>query len=322
MFKIDKMGESKRKSVTVFAPATVANVACGFDVLGFAIHGLGDEVTATESDLPGVTIASIEGDGGKLPIEAEKNTAGLSAIALLKELGYGEKPGIELRIKKNMPLGSGLGSSAASSAAAVVAVNELLGKPFTTSELLPFAVDGEIAASGTAHADNVAASLFGGFILVKTHQPPDVITLPTPENLHCTIVHPHIEIKTKNSRMILKKEILLEKAVTQWANVGALVAGLYKNDYSLIARSLHDEIIEPVRSVLIPGFSEMKSAAMQGGALGCSISGSGPSVFALSKSKKEAQFIGEKMGDSLKSLGLDFDIYISKINTEGAKVTG
>ncbi|MDZ7756559.1 MAG: homoserine kinase [Rhodohalobacter sp.] len=232
------MGESKRKSVTVFAPATVANVACGFDVLGFAIHGLGDEVTATESDQPGITIAAIEGDGGKLPLETEKNTAGLSATSLLKELGNGDTPGIELRIKKNMPLGSGLGSSAASSAAAVVAVNELLGKPFTTSELLPFAVDGEMAASGTAHADNVAASLFGGFILVKTHQPPDVITLPTPKNLHCTIVHPHIEIKTKNSRKILKKEILLEKAVTQWANLGALIAGLYTNDYSLIARSL------------------------------------------------------------------------------------
>lgn len=244
IFKINRMSESKRKSVTVFAPATVANVACGFDVLGFAIHGLGDEVTATKSDQPGITITAIEGDEGKLPLETEKNTAGLSVISLLNELGNGEKPGIELRIKKNMPLGSGLGSSAASSVAAVVAVNELLEKPFTTPELLPFAVDGEIAASGTAHADNVAASLFGGFILVKTHQPPDVITLPTPENLHCTIVHPHIEIKTKNSRMILKKEILLEKAVTQWANVGALVAGLYKNDYSLIARSLHDEIIK------------------------------------------------------------------------------
>jgi len=315
-------GESISKSVTVFAPATVANVACGFDVLGFAIHGLGDEVTATKCDQPGISIAAIEGDGGKLPLEAEKNTAGLSVISLLNKFVKKDKPGIELRIKKNMPLGSGLGSSAASSAAAVVAVNELLGKPFTTSELLPFAVDGELAASGTAHADNVAASLFGGFILVKTHQPPDVITLPTPENLHCTIVHPHIEIKTRNSRMILKKEILLEKAVTQWANVGALVAGLYKNDYDLIARSLEDVIIEPVRSVLIPGYAEMKSAAMQGGALGCSISGSGPSVFALSKSKKDAELIGEKMGDSLKILGLDFDVYISKINTEGARVIG
>lgn len=193
------------KSVRVFAPATVANVACGFDVLGFAIHGLGDYVTARFSEISGLGIESITGDEGRLPLEASKNTAGLAAMALLKKAGFKGEKGIQLAIEKNMPLGSGLGSSAASSAAAVVAVNELLGRPFSVDDLLPFAVEGEMAASGTAHADNVAAALFGGFILVKTHNPPDVISLHTPSKLHCTIIHPSIEIQTRNSRMILKK---------------------------------------------------------------------------------------------------------------------
>ncbi|TVR17847.1 MAG: homoserine kinase [Balneolaceae bacterium] len=308
------------KSVRVFAPATVANVACGFDVLGFAIHGLGDYVTARFVDQGGLGIESITGDGGRLPKETSKNTAGLAALALLKKAGKESGANIQLSIEKNMPLGSGLGSSAASSAAAVVAVNELIGKPFSVQELLPFAVEGEMAASGSAHADNVAAALFGGFILVKTHNPPDVISLPTPSKLHCTIIHPSIEIQTRNSRMILKKDVLLEKAVTQWANLGALVAGLYTEDYELISRSLHDEIIEPVRSILIPGFADMKQAAIDAGALGCSISGSGPSIFALSISKKEAESIGNSMGSVLKKIGLEYHTHVSEINTTGAHV--
>lgn len=314
------MKSENPKKVKAFAPATVANVACGFDVLGFAIHGLGDYVTATLSDEPGLRITSIIGDGGKLPLEAEKNTAGLSALSLLKNAGKLDEIGIDLQIEKKMPLGSGLGSSAASSAASVVAVNGLLGNPYSSHELLPFAVEGEMAASGTAHADNVAAALIGGFILVKTHHPPDVISLNTPEKLHCTIIHPQIEIQTKNSRKILKKQVPLEKAVTQWGNLGALIAGLYTNDYDLIGRSLHDEIIEPVRSVLIPGFAAMKKAALDHGALGCSISGSGPSLFALSTSKEEAEKIGKAMGLKLKSIGLEYDLHISKINTAGASI--
>lgn len=308
------------KKIKAFAPATVANVACGFDVLGFAIHGLGDYVTASFSEEPGLRITSISGDDGKLPKEIKKNTAGLAVLSLLEKAEFENKLGIELEIEKKMPLGSGLGSSAASSAAAVFAVNELLGNPFSRNDLLPFAVEGELAASGTAHADNVAAALIGGFILVKTHQPPDVISLNTPDKLHCTIIHPEIEIQTKNSRKILKKEVALQKAVTQWANLGSLIAGLYTNDYDLIGRSLHDEIIEPVRSVLIPGFSEMQQAALDHGALGCSISGSGPSLFALSTSQEQAEEIGKAMGTVLKSIGLDYNIHISKINTEGASV--
>lgn len=315
------MAERNQIEYTAFAPATVANVACGFDVLGFAIHGLGDRVTARKTDQQGVEITEITGDDGRLPLQAGKNTAGLSVQALLKELGTKRNTGIQLKIEKNMPLGSGLGSSAASSVAAVVAVNHLLGKPFSTKQLLPFTVQGEMAASGSAHADNVAASLFGGFVLVKTHQPPDVISLPTPEKLHCTLIHPKIEIQTKNSRLILKKNVPLEKAVTQWGNLGALVAGLFTDDYELIGRSLHDEIIEPVRSVLIPGYDEMKAAALKAGALGCSISGSGPSIFALTTSKERSELAGEKMGEVLTSIGLDYDLHISKINTKGAFIT-
>lgn len=314
------MTKTNPRKIKAFAPATVANVACGFDVLGFAIHGLGDYVTASFSEEPGLRITSITGDEGKLPKEIEKNTAGLAVLSLLKNAGRENEIGIELEIEKKMPLGSGLGSSAASSAAAVFAVNELLGNPFPRNDLLPFAVEGELAASGTAHADNVAAALIGGFILVKTHQPPDIITLNTPDKLHCTIIHPEIEIQTKNSRKILKKQVSLEKAVTQWGNLGSLIAGLYTNDYDLIGRSLHDEIIEPVRSVLIPGFSEMQQAALDHGALGCSISGSGPSLFALSKSQDQAEEIGKAMGTVLKSIGLEYNLHISKINTVGASV--
>ena len=314
------MKKQNQKKVKAFAPATVANVACGFDVLGFAIHGLGDFVTATLSEVPGLRITSITGDDGNLPTDPKKNTGGLAVLSLLKKAGKENDMGIDLEIEKKMPLGSGLGSSAASSVAAVVAVNSLLGTPFSTDELLPFAVEGELAASGTAHADNVAAALIGGFILVKTHNPPDVISLNTPEKLHCTIIHPEIEIQTKNSRKILRKQVSLEKAVTQWGNLGSLIAGLYTNNYDLIGRSLHDEIIEPMRSVLIPGFSDMQKAAIDKGALGCSISGSGPSLFALSTSREQAEEIGKAMGVVLQSIGLDFNLHISKINTAGASI--
>ena len=309
-----------REKIRTYAPATVANVACGFDVLGFAIHQLGDFVTAERSEKKGVHIHSISGDDGRLPREPEKNTAGLAILSMLKEAEMEPEFGISLSIEKQMPLGSGLGSSAASSAAAVVAVNALLGQPYSKDELLPFAVEGERAASESVHADNVAASLFGGFVLVKEHQPPDIISLHTPEKLHCTIIHPEIEIQTKNSRKILKKQVLLEKAVTQWGNLGALVAGLYTEDYELIGRSLKDVIIEPMRSLLIPGFDEMKQAAQQSGALGCSISGSGPSLFALSTSEDDANKIADAMGQVLDNIGLDYNRYISGINTVGATI--
>jgi homoserine kinase len=308
------------KSVSAFAPATVANVGCGFDVLGFAIYGHGDLVTAYRTEKPGVRIRSIDGDGGRLPLEAEKNTAGLAVISLMKELDQPDI-GVELVIEKRMPLGSGLGSSAASSVAATVAANRLLGSPFTKQELLPFAIEGESASASPPPADNVAASLLGGFVLVRSHQPPDVIDLPTPTELWCTVVHPHIEIQTRYSRQILKKQVPMEKAVSQWANVGALVAGFYREDYDLISRSLKDEIVEPVRSVLIPGYWNVKRAAIEAGALGGSISGSGPSVFALSRGEETARTVGNMMGKAFRNEGLEFDLHVSLINTDGAVVT-
>jgi len=307
----------EKPTVKIFAPASVANVGCGFDIFGFAIHGPGDIIEASLSDNPGVTILSIEGDQGKLPLIAEENTAGLAVLSMLETLGLSMKTGIDLKITKKMPMGSGLGSSAASSAGAVVAVNKLLGEPFDRMGLLPFAIRGETAASGSPHADNVAASLLGGFILVRRNDPPDVIPLKTPAKLFCTIIHPHIEIKTKDTRMILRKDVTLAKAVRQWGNVGAMVAGLMSGDYNLIGRSMDDEIIEPIRSVLIPGYDEMKAAALEAGALGFSISGAGPSVFALSASENTAEKIGKKAQHILTEMHLESDVYLSGINANG-----
>jgi homoserine kinase len=312
-------GKSK-SFVCAFAPASVANVGCGFDVLGFAIDGPGDEVNASLTSDNGVIISQIDGDDGKLPFEAENNTAGKAVLSLLSSLEKKPEQGIELKIHKKMPLGSGLGSSAASSVAAAVAVNRLLGEPYTREELLPFVIDGEHAASGSPHADNVAASLLGGFILVRSNDPLDVISLPCPKELYCTIIHPRIEIATKQTRQILRKQVSLSKAVVQWGNVGALVAGLFKDDLDLIGRSMQDVIVEPTRSFLIPGFQKMKSAVLDSGAVGFSISGAGPSVFALSKTEHIAKKVGKAAGDILNEIGLDYDIIVSAINEKGAYI--
>ncbi len=314
------MMSNSANEVRVFAPATVANVGCGFDVLGFAIEQPGDEVIARIREEPGVGIRAVYGDHGKLPLDVTLNTAGVAATALLQNLPDDPGVGVELELYKKMPLGSGLGSSAASAVAAVVAVNRLLGKPFKREELLPFAVEGERVACGTAHADNAAASLLGGFVFIRSNAPMDVFPLDYPPELQCTVVHPDIEIRTEDTRRILRKQILLARAVRQWGNVGALVAGLMKGDYGLISRSLHDEIIEPIRSVLIPGFNEMKAAAMEAGALGCSISGSGPSIFALSKDPEAARQIADAMQQAVASVGLQSEAYISAINKTGSKV--
>lgn len=314
------MNQKMHKKVTAFAPASVANVGCGFDVLGFAIEGPGDIVIAELRKGTGIVIDSIGGDDGKLPVEPMNNTAGRAVMSLLENLS--DMPGgrIHLRIIKKMPLGSGLGSSAASSVAAAVAVNHLLEEPFSREELLPFVVQGELAASGSPHADNVAASLLGGFILVRSNDPLDVIPLEYPENLYCTVIHPKIEIATKNTRLILRKEVPLSKAVAQWGNVGALVAGLYKNDTALIGRSMQDGIVEPTRSFLIPGFEKMKSAALESGALGFSISGAGPSVFTLSSTEGIAGKVGADAGEVLANLGLDYDVIVSGINKKGSYI--
>lgn len=305
--------------IKVFAPATVANVACGFDVMGFALESIGDEITVSKTNTHGLIITEITGCEG-LPTNPEKNVATVAVQALLDSLD--EKPdfGFEFKLFKNVAGGSGLGSSASSSSAAVFAVNELLGKPYTKKELVTFAMEGEKAASGIPHADNVAPSLLGGFTLVRAYDPLDVIKLDYPENLYATIIHPQIEIKTSDSKKILKREITLKDAITQWGNVGGLVAGLAKGDYDLIGRSLKDVIAEPVRSMLIPLFNEAKQSAMVEGALGCSISGSGPSIFALSKYKSTAEKVGLAFKNIYHSNDINANVYISGINSIGAEV--
>lgn len=300
------------KSIRVFAPATVANVACGFDILGFAVEAPGDEVSVSLTEKPGVEILQITGDDGRLPRDPMKNTASASVIQFLQSIN--SKVGIEIKLHKHMPLGSGLGSSAASSVASVFAVNELLGRPLSKKELLPFTMFGEKIACGTMHADNVAPALFGGFVLIRSYDPLDIVQIPTPEKLFVALIHPHIEIRTEDARKILKKEILLSDAVKQWGNTAGLIAGLMSNDYSLISRSLKDVIIEPTRSLLIPGFASVQKAALKAGALGCSISGSGPSMFALTTSRSDAKKIGEAMKSEYLSLDIESTIYTSKIS--------
>ena len=245
------------ESIKVFAPATVANVTCGFDILGFAVDQPGDEIMLRKSDTGQVRIVQITGDNGILPKDPEKNTCGAVIRMFLQDIGSDQ--GIDIYLDKKMPLGSGLGSSAASSVAAIYAINELLGKPKKIEELLPFAMEGERVACGAAHADNVAPGLYGGFVLIRSYDPLDVIRLKTPDELYATLVHPQIEVKTKDAREILRKQIFFKDSVKQSGNVAGLVAGLLTSDFDLISRSMHDYIVEPVRSILIPGFSIVRS---------------------------------------------------------------
>lgn len=307
-----------RDSIKVFAPATVANVTCGFDILGFAVDQPGDEITLQKSNSGQVKIIRITGDGGALPLDADKNTSGVVIKMFLNDLGLDQ--GIDIYLDKKMPLGSGLGSSAASSVAAIFAINELMGKPMKLEELLPYAMEGERVACGAAHADNVAPGLYGGFVVIRSYDPLDVIRLKTPDELFATLVHPHIEVKTKDAREILRKQIYFKDSVKQSGNVAGLIAGLLTSDYDLISRSMHDHIVEPIRSILIPGYKEVKDKAMEIGALGAGISGSGPSIFALSKD----QDIAHKIAVEMKSIYAGFDIesetYVSRINQFGPKI--
>jgi len=306
-------------SVKAFAPATVANVSCGFDIFGFAIQEPGDTVELYKRDEPGIVITEITGDEGRLPRQAEKNSVTVVMLALLKHLGIKDL-GCEVVLRKNMPLGSGMGSSAASAVAGVVAMNELLGNPLSRKELLPFAMEGERIASGSAHADNVGPSLLGGFVVIRSYNPLDIFTIPVPDDLYCTLVHPDIEINTKDARFILRNEVSLKNTIAQMGNVAGLVAGLMKADYDLISRSMVDVIIEPVRSILIPEFKEVKQAAISNGALGCSISGAGPSMFALCRGIENAQSAGKAMQERFASAGIESAVHVSGINQGGAVV--
>lgn len=306
------------RAVTVFAPATVANVASGFDVLGFALELPGDAVTVRRTGGREVVVASITGDGGRLPTDPARNTAAVAARAFLEATGF--PFGVEIAVEKRMPLASGLGSSAASAVAAVHGTNLLAGSPLAPRDLLPFTLLAEKAACGSAHADNAAPSLLGGFVLIRSYDPLDVLRLPVPPGLACAVVHPHTEVKTEDARRILKKEIRLADAIRQWGNLAALVASLYEGDAALLGRSLQDVVAEPIRSLLIPGFAGVKRAALAAGALGCSISGSGPSVFALCASADAADRVGASMVEAFRSAGLESDLFLSAVNTTGPTV--
>jgi len=302
-------------SIRVFAPASVANVSCGFDILGFALNSPGDEIILNKNDSGVVKIVDIAGDDGQLPKDPDKNSASAVIKNILEHLKL--PLGIDIHLHKKMPLGSGLGSSAASSVAAAYALNELLGNPLDSIEVLEAAMYGEKIACGSDHADNVAPALFGGFVLIRSYIPLDVIKLPAPEELYASVIHPRIEIKTKDARDILKKQVQLKNAIKQWGNVGGLISGLYTSDYELIGRSMVDHIIEPIRSILIPGYDAVKAAALDSGVLGCGISGSGPSVFALSRGSRIAREAAQKMKEEFKKIGIESDIYVSKVNNQG-----
>lgn len=300
-----------------FAPATVSNVACGFDVLGFAVEGPGDLVSAEPREEKGVVISALEGDGGRLPREVERNTAGVAARSLLELAGMSHR-GVSLHIEKRMPLASGLGSSAASAVAAAFAVDALFHLGCGREELLRCALEGEKMACGSAHADNAAPCLYGGFVLVRSSEELDIVELPVPEGLCCALVRPHVAVETRGARAVLGESVSLGAAVRQCGNLAALVAALFRADLDLIARSLEDHIAEPKRAHLVPGFRAVQQAALAAGALGSSLSGSGPSIFALCASFSEAEAVAGAMMAALDEIGVAADRLVSPVGTRGA----
>lgn len=303
--------------IKLFSPASIANVSCGFDILGLCLDSIGDEMVFRKINEKGIRISKIE--GANLPFEIEKNVAGVAALAIYQtqDVDFG----IEIEIYKKINAGSGIGSSSASSAGAAFGINALLGYPFSNKELVTFAMEGEKLASGSAHADNVAPVLLGGCTLIRSYFPVlDICNIPVPEELFATIIHPHIEVKTADARRILKQNVTLKQSIQQSGNLGAFVCGMYSNDYQLISRSLEDVIIEPTRSILIPEFNKMKELAKESGALGGGISGSGPSIFALSKGKETAEKVKTTWKEHFSKTGLPFEIYVSKINQQGIRI--
>ncbi|MCX2573354.1 homoserine kinase [Pedobacter sandarakinus] len=310
---------SDKDFIRVFAPATVANVVCGFDVLGFAVNEPGDEVEMRITKTPGVVVKNITGDGGKLPLDAGKNTVSASVQHYLQHINRTDI-GVEITLHKKMPIGSGLGSSAASTVAGLFAINKLMGDLLSPKELVPFAMKGEELACGYGHADNVAPAILGGFVLVRSYDPLDVISLPTPSGMYAAIVYPEVDVPTKDARQMIRSKVLLKDAVTQWGNVGGLVSGLFMNDFDLIGRSMQDVLVEPTRSILIPGFEEMRNIAMENGAIGFGISGSGPSVFALAKDEETARKITKSQQQHLHKININSKSYVSAVNAEGPRV--
>lgn len=301
--------------ITILSPATVANVVCGFDILGFALDGPFDKMVIRKTSGKGVTI--INKDDYNLPTEPTKNVIGMALLALLEEVS--EDIGFVVESTKLIKPGSGIGSSAASAAGVVVGANHLLNNRFSKEDLVRFAMCGEEVASGSKHADNIAPCIYGGVTLIRSLNPLDIISIPAPP-LFVTILHPQIEVKTSDARGILKKQILLKDAITQWGNVAGLIAGFMKSDYDLISRSLVDVIVEPIRSILIPRFDEVKKKSMEAGALGGGISGSGPSIFMLSKDEHTAKAVEAAIIAVYKNVGIDFHTHVTTISNEGVSV--
>lgn len=306
-----------RRSATAFAPASVGNVAVGFDILGHSVAALGDRVRVQRRDEPGVSVRSITGVVQGLPLDAERNTAGMAALALQRELGL--PFGFELDIEKGIPLGSGLGGSAASAVAAVVAAAALVERPLDRTQLLKFAMQGEAVASGSVHVDNIAPSLFGGLVLTVGIDRPQVRQIPVPDAIRCVLVHPHMVLETRAARAILKNSVELSDVIWQTANLAGFLAGCYTSDLPLIRESLLDVIVEPQRQRLIPGFSDVKQAGLAAGALGGSISGAGPTVFAWSEAG-DAERVRAAMVAAFASHGLESDSWVSALDPEGARV--
>ncbi len=303
------------KKITIHSPATVANLVCGFDILGLALNEPCDVMELVLTQEPGLIIHNADHFG--LPTDPLKNVAGVALLSLMETLPV--PVGFEMTIEKRIKPGSGIGSSAASAAGAVAAANILLNNMFSPDELIQFAMNGEKLASGVKHADNIAPCLRGGITLVRSIHPLDIISIPPPP-MFVTIVHPQIEVRTSDARQILKKQIFLKDAIRQWGNIAGLVAGLLRADYDLIGRSLEDVIIEPIRSILIPAFAEVKKQSLEAGALGGGISGSGPSIFMLSKEKQTALTVENEMSRIYDRLGIENSTYVTTINEQGIKI--
>jgi homoserine kinase len=310
-----------KDSIKVFAPATVANVVCGFDVLGFAVNEPGDEVIMRVTGKPGIAISKITGDNGRLPIDPAKNTVSVSVQHYLQSIGRTDI-GMDIELHKKMPIGSGLGSSSASTVAGLFAAKTLLGDETDAAKLLPFAMKGEEMACGHGHADNVAPALLGGFVLIRSYEPLDIVRLPHPKELYCAIVFPDVDVPTREARQIIRDKIQMKDAVTQWGNIAGLVSGLFMNDIDLIGRSMKDILVEPVRSMLIPDFYKMREMAMGMGAVSFGISGSGPSVFSFTRDEETAKQIAQKLQKHLTDIHIGSNAYVSAINDQGPKVIG
>ncbi len=303
------------ETVKIKSPGTVANLVCGFDILGLALNEPADWMELSLLDKPEIIIQNK--DDFNLPTDPERNVAGVVLQSIIEK--QGGNTGFRLSVEKHIKPGSGIGSSAASAAGAAVAANHLLGNIFSNEELVQFAMNGEKLASGVKHADNIAPCIYGGVTLIRSIHPLDIVSIPAPD-MFVTVVHPQIEVRTADARQILKQQVLLKDAIKQWGNIAGLVTGFMKNDYELIGRSLEDVIIEPVRSILIPGFDELKSKCKEAGALGGGISGSGPSVFMLSKNENKARDVESVMKDIYNRIGIQYNTYVTTINKKGVEI--